>query len=97
MAIWSADSPPDHNRTAAVAARITPQIALTPVLGFNFPPVVSMPSTNVPESAEVTKKDVIKSTAIPMTTVAAGVTQEMQIRLLHFPFIHQLMDNSSFS
>src|SRR5699024_7036267 len=63
----------------------TPQMALTVVLGFNSPTVVSMPSTNVPESAEVMKKEEIKSTATPTTTDANGCDSRNANNATSFP------------
>src|SRR5699024_9138150 len=72
IAICRADNPPDHKSTEAIPAKIIPQTTFTFVLGFNVPPVVSIASTNVPESAEVTKTDAIKITARPMTIADIG-------------------------
>src|SRR5699024_6322550 len=72
IAISRASSPPDHNKTEAIAARIIPQTTFTFVVGFNFPPVDNIASTNVPESAEVIKKEEIKITAIPIITADIG-------------------------
>lgn len=54
-AVCSAVNPPDHKRTAAAAAWITPQTTLMMFGGFKLPLVVCMASTNVAESAEVIK------------------------------------------
>src|SRR5699024_12821383 len=72
IAIARASSPPDHNKTEAIAARIIAQITFTFVVGFNFPPVVNIACTNVPESAQIIKKEEIKITAIALNTTDIG-------------------------
>ena len=48
-------SPPENIKIAAVDDCINPQLTLITWEGFIFPWEVMMPSTNVAESAEVTK------------------------------------------
>lgn len=50
-----ASSPPENIKTAAVDDCSNPQVTLIVREGFIFPWEVMMPSTNVAESAEVTK------------------------------------------
>src|SRR5699024_5451995 len=72
IAICRADNPPDHKSTEAIPAKIIPQTTFTFVLGFNVPPVVSIASTNVPESAQVTETNSGTITARPITLADIG-------------------------
>lgn len=62
IAVCRPANPPEAISTSVEATRIIPQITFTLLGGFNFPPVVCMPSTKVAESADVTKNVVIKHT-----------------------------------
>lgn len=69
---WNPSIPPEYITIAAIAERIIPQVILTLLEGFNFPPVVNIPSTNVAESAEVIKNIAITTIVINDNTVPSG-------------------------
>src|SRR5699024_3963927 len=71
-AVCRASKPPDHNKTAAAPARITPQVNLISSGGFNIPFVVCIPNTNVAESADVIKKVLINTIDKTDAIVANG-------------------------
>lgn len=53
---WNPSMPPEYITIAAIDDKVSPQIIFIVFEGFNCPPVLNMPSTNVAESADVMKK-----------------------------------------
>ncbi|MNI83772.1 hypothetical protein D3C73_1406140 [compost metagenome] len=71
-AVWRPLSPPLNSSTTAMADCMIPQVNFTLVLGSSLPSEVSMPNTNVAESADVIKKIMIRSVATTAKIVPKG-------------------------
>ena len=69
---WNPLIPPEYITIAAMKANVNPQVTLTTFDGFNWPPVLNIPSTNTAESADVIKNIAMTITVMKDKTVPSG-------------------------
>ena len=86
-AVCNACSPPDQSKTTAVNDWIMPHVNLIQFGGLRFPCVLSVPRTNVAESADVIKKVAIKTMAMSDMNAPRGNCSRSVNKATSFPCV----------